>query len=222
MIILNFCFLSCAIFYLVLCLLAILRLIKLCRIEDSLKLAIVFYMSMLMATLSRAISFYLISGIFSPIISKDIDYNVLLYLLIVIPDMINVCVYLFLVWYFFANFILSHINLANDLNLFLNDDTPTINNKTYTVLYIISSVFILIFTVICFLTLFGVLSKETLFLINSYFDALTPVLFFCYYTFLLIKLSGRPYISERLKMQVRKFFIVVCVWSATRIVFNYY
>ena len=39
-----------------------------------------------------------------------------------IPDLLNICVYLLLVWYFFANFIYSHINLANDMNLFMRDD----------------------------------------------------------------------------------------------------
>jgi hypothetical protein len=136
--------------------------------------------------------------------------------------MINVCVYVFLVWYFYANFILSHINLANDVNLFLNsEDTPSITNKTYTALYIISPFYIASYITLCLLTIAEVIEKEDLSVINCYISFTTPVLFFGYYLFLLIKFSGRPYISEKLKMQVRRIFIIVIIWSLARIVNNH-
>ena len=41
--------------------------------------------------------------------------------MIIFPDMLNICVYIILLWYYLATFIMAHVNLANDLKLFLKE-----------------------------------------------------------------------------------------------------
>lgn len=214
--ILSFCLLACAIFNLILFIMALVRLYRICTTKNSLKISYSFYASMLFATLSRSLCFYFMSGYLEPQYGLWF-VDTLLYLLIVIPDMLNICVYMFLVWYFYANYILSHIHLANDLNLFMRIDNPTISSKTYRLLFLIIFVFIIASVVICLLTVFEVLQKETLFSINSIFNMSCPFLFMAYYSFLTIKFSGRPYINEKLKTQVHRILIVVIIWSVARL-----
>jgi hypothetical protein len=129
--------------------------------------------------------------------------------------MIDTCVYLFLIWYYFANFILSHINLANDLLLFSaeSEDIPKLKMKTYTLLYIIVPSYFACFVIVSCLSFNDLISKETLYVINAIFSLITPILFFAYYIFLLLKFSGRPYINEVLKKQNKKILIIVTIWS---------
>jgi hypothetical protein len=204
--------------YLVVAVCSLLRLFKVAMSQSAIKISISFYSGMLIASIARAISLCLIGGNILAEDKIDIFTKMIAYLLIVIPDMLNVCVYLFLIWYFYANFILSHINIANDLRLFMKDDIPKISDKTYTMLYVILPAYLVTFSIICILTLCDKLEDETLFIINSYFDLITPVLFIAYYFFLLLKFSGRPYINDNLKMQVRRIFIIVLIWSVSRMV----
>ncbi len=109
-------------FYLVICLISILRCIQVWKSKSSIKVSISFYTGMFITSLGRGITLYLISLELVPEkIDKDKAITVFIYLMIIIPDMLCVCVFIFLVWYFYANFILSHINVANDLNLFFKE-----------------------------------------------------------------------------------------------------
>jgi len=196
------------------------RLCKVSTSQSAIKISIAFYSGMFIATTARAITIYLVS---INIIPKSHDQDktflqLIFYLMIVIPDMLNVCAYLFLVWYFFANFILSHINLANDLRLFMKNDNPMIQEKTYTLLYIMLPAYAISFGLFSLMALFDMIGAGTLFLINSYFNLITPFVVFGYYIFLLLKFSGRPYINDNMKMQVRRILIIVVTWSLARIV----
>lgn len=192
------------------------RLCKVSTSQSAIKISISFYSGMLIASTARAITLFLIS--INILKDEENFLRLFYYLIIVIPDMLNVCVYLFLVWYFFANFILSHINLANDLRLFMKNDSPVIQGKTYTLLYIMIPAYAISFGLFSIFALFQVINEDTLFLINSYFNLITPFFFVGYYIFLLIKFSGRPYINENMKMQIRRILIIVIIWSLARLV----
>lgn len=233
MAILQFSLIALALFYLVTGIYAIIRLVKVSCSKSAIKISIAFYSGMLVAALSRALALYMISINMIPK-KKELNHtdakpgpeddptekalNIFIYLMLVMPDMINVCVYLFLVWYFYAHFILSHINLANDLSLFLKEDRPTISNKTYTLLYIILPGYMIVFTIMCILTFTSSIGSASLYITNAFFNIATPILFFAYYVFLLVKLSGRPYINDQMKNQVTRIFIIVVIWSCARMV----
>jgi hypothetical protein len=218
--ILQFALIALGLFYSVVSVYSIIRLIKVCRTKHSIKVSIAFYFGMLVASVMRAFTLYII-GI-NTISSKDSPdsqaLRIFIYMMIIIPDMCNVCVYLFLIWYFFAHLILSHINLANDLSLFSKVDEPTISGKTYTLLYIMIPLYFIVFLIVNLLTYTNDINNEALYIINSYFNLFTPVLFLGYYIFLLIKFSGRPYYNDNLKSQSRKILFIVIIWSVARMV----
>lgn len=220
--ILQFSLIALALFYILITIYAMIRLYKILSRKNIIKISIAFYSGMVIASVSRAVTLYLINiNMITPEQQDEIGktaLNIFIYLMIVIPDMLNVCVYLFLAWYFYAHFILSHINLANDLSLFLKNDTPTIKNKTYVLLYTVLPTYVLVFSIICILSFTTAINNDTLYKTNAYFNAITPVLLLAYYIFLLIKFSGRPYINDKLKFQNRKIFLIVIVWSLARIV----
>lgn len=218
--ILQFALISLSIFYLVISFYSMIRLIRVCKSKTSIKVSIAFYTGMLLSSILRAITFYII-GINTLPSKNDPNYQsltIFIYMMIVIPDMCNVCVYLFLIWYFFAYFILSHINLANDVSLFSKIDEPTISSKTYILLYTIIPLYFVVFVIINILTYTNDINNQALYSINSYFNLFTPVLFLGYYIFLLIKFSGRPYYNENLKSQSRRILLIVIIWSFARMV----
>jgi hypothetical protein len=124
---LAFALVALGIFYLVISLISIFRFIQVWKSHSAIKLSMSFYTGMFISSIGRGITLYLISLKLVPeYIDKSKASSVFIYLMIIIPDMLCVCVFLFLVWYFYANFILSHINIANDLNLFFNDGNISI------------------------------------------------------------------------------------------------
>lgn len=118
--VLQFSLIALAIFYLVIAFVSIFRIYKVTRNRSAIKISISFYLGMFLASIARAICFILISLHLVPEVTSEEIGQTIIYILLVIPDNLNICVYLFLAWYFFANFIQSHINLANDLGLFLD------------------------------------------------------------------------------------------------------
>lgn len=217
--ILSFALVALAIFYLVICLLALIRLIKVITLPSKSFLSIALYFGLLIASIARAVSLYLISTKLIEPTGKSDELDILVYLMIVMPDVLITCVYLFLVWYFFSNFIQAHINLANDLNVFLKtEDTPAINDKTRVLLYVIVPLYFCAFTILVILSFLNVIKDSTVYMISSYFDIITPVLTCTYYIFLLIKFSGRPYINPTFRSGVKRIFIVAIVWTVARLV----
>jgi hypothetical protein len=76
---------------------------------------------MIIAALTRGISLYLISSKLIFISDKQSNIITLLYVMIIFPDMLYICVYIILIWYYLASFLIAHVNLANDIMLFLKD-----------------------------------------------------------------------------------------------------
>jgi hypothetical protein len=119
---LAFALVALGIFYLVISLISIFRFFQVWKSKSAIKLSMSFYTGMFISSIGRGITLYLISLKLVPeYIDKSKAVSVFIYLMIIIPDMLCVCVFIFLVWYFYANFILSHINIANDLNLFFKE-----------------------------------------------------------------------------------------------------
>ena len=56
------------------------------------------------------------------------DKSKFFYFIIGAPNMFFMCVYLILVWHFLSKYIINHINLANDRNIF-KEDVPEIKKK---------------------------------------------------------------------------------------------
>jgi len=75
---------------------------------------------MFIAALARGISLYLISSNLEEK-KRNNNLELFIYLMIIFPDMLNICVYIILLWYYLATFIMAHVNLANDLKLFLKE-----------------------------------------------------------------------------------------------------
>jgi hypothetical protein len=220
---LNIGLLVIAIVYIIVIIFSIMRIVKVSMTKNAIKIAIAFYCSMLTASLARAITLYFVSGLSTIVTDEtktgDAKTNFLFYLFMVIPDMLNIGVFLFLSWYYFAHFILSHINLANDLHLFTKHDVPEISKKTYIFLYITITAYTITYLILCILQYTRQFNEQnTIFIINSIFDLGTPCLVVGYYIYLLIKFSGRPYIHDKAKEQSKKIFWVVVFWSMARIV----
>ena len=232
--IIGFSMISCGIFYLIICIFSILRFFRVYKSKNKVtNLSIFFYFSMIITSIARGVSLYLIStqlntdkNLPNQLDDKKDDLELYIYLMIIFPDMLNICVYILLIWYYLASFLMAHINIANDLRIFLKDgkifpkfkDNPTIKTKTYIILYIILFGYMITFIIVCVLTLLKIISQSSLYLIDSIFNLVSPFIFIGYYFYVVCKYSGRPYIRESLKNQVRRIFIIVMTWSLTRIV----
>lgn len=126
--ILQFSMISCGIFYLIICIFSVLRFFRVYKHKSKVtNISLFLYLSMIIAALARGTSLYLISFNLGEQKDKNDDLELFVYLMIICPDMLNICVYIILLWYYLASFIMAHINLANDLKLFLKDG----NNKFY-------------------------------------------------------------------------------------------
>jgi hypothetical protein len=210
--VIQFTFFALAIFYGIIAVLFIYLFYRLITKKIKFKVTVAFYIGILFAAISRATTFFVLylSG-------STIDNN-MLYVILLAPDMINVCVYLFLVWNYFTYYVYCHINLANDnTNIFLSDDDiPSISNKTNILLYCISSTYFVSFIVFVFLTRYEILREDFLPIINSIFNILTPVIAIAYYLYLLIKYSGSPFKNNKVKGLIYKSSIICVVWTVAR------
>jgi hypothetical protein len=120
--ILQFALLALGLFYIIISIVSVIRFWKVFSSKSAIKISLGFYTGMFICSILRSISLYFISINLVPEQNlNDYKYAIFIYLLIIIPDMVTVCVYLFLAWYFYANFMLSHVNIAGDLNIFMNN-----------------------------------------------------------------------------------------------------
>jgi hypothetical protein len=120
--ILQFSLLACILFYLIICIFAFLRFIRLYKGRSRVtNISLFLYFSMIIAALTRGISLYIISSKVVNENDKESNLNTLLYVMIIFPDMLNICVYIILIWYYLASFLIAHVSLANDIMLFLKD-----------------------------------------------------------------------------------------------------
>ena len=115
------------------------------------KICIPFYLVMLISALIRG----------GKLIACDLLKNNLtrfFYFILGTPDMFFMCAYLILVWHFLNQYIINHINLANDKNIF-NDDVPEIKKKINYVLYFLLPIYSIIFFIFSFLQLRKIISN---------------------------------------------------------------
>ncbi len=116
--ILQFSLISCGIFYAIICIFSLLRFFRVYNsINKVTNVSLFFYLSMVIAALARGISLTLISMHLEEKENLELFVN----LMIIFPDMLNICVYIILLWYYLATFMIAHVNLANDLKLFLKE-----------------------------------------------------------------------------------------------------
>ena len=194
------------------------KLIKKVRI----KIAYGFYLGLVFALMSRSITFLII------LLSSKKEYsakysNGVLYFMFVVPDMLNCCVYILLIWIFFNTFIVSHIYLARDIGILCNNEdsrqySNSLQNKTNLILYIIISIYISLYLTLSMLTIYSALLENILPIINSIINIATPIMCFTYYMYLLFKYSGSPYNSKLSKKQTLKLYAVVIIWTIARVI----
>lgn len=206
----QFTIIILAIFYSILVVLFVLQLYRLVLRKIKFKSTIAFYIAIVIAVASRAITLSII--FFNENIKQQFS---LAYFLLILPDMINVCVYVFLVWNYFLQYSNSHILLGNDVQLFELDQSSesTITNRN---LFILTFLYMLTFTILGVLTMVQILAEETLSLINSFFNILTPFFAIIYWTYLLCKYSGSPLKDVTFKSKLYWSFIVCIIWTAAR------
>ena len=174
------------------------------------KICIPYYIGMILCTLLRGGEFIVINH-FQNNITKFI------YFIMGTPNMIFMCVYLFLVWHFLSKFIINHINVANDKNIF-KEDVPEIKKKINYVLFFLLPIYLIVFIIISFLEFKGVINEQIFFIIISSLEILTPFILVFFYFFLSCKFSGRPFKDHTSKKEM-KYIIFVCIyWSVSRFI----
>lgn len=118
-----------SLFYGFFCFIGIFRLVKIFAQKKVYKISYSFYIAMIFSSLARAGTFLMI--MFESVkeyIHEDKNKKIE-YLILTIPDMVYVCVFLTLIWHCLTQYIISHINVANDLNVFMNEDVPGMKKK---------------------------------------------------------------------------------------------
>ena len=174
------------------------------------KICIPFYLVMLISALIRG----------GKLIACDLLKNNLtrfFYFILGTPDMFFMCAYLILVWHFLNQYIINHINLANDKNIF-NDDVPEIKKKINYVLYFLLPIYSIIFFIFSFLQLRKIISNEFFFVIISAMDIFSPFNFIFFYIFLSCKFSGRPYKDNNRSNKILNYILFICIyWSISRV-----
>ena len=145
------------------------------------------------------------------------DKSKFFYFIIGSPNMFFMCVYLILVWHFLSKYIINHINLANDRNIF-KEDVPEIKQKINYVLYVLLPIYFITFIIISFLEFKGVIIEKVFLIIVSSFEIFTPFILVFFYFFLSCKFSGRPFKDHTSKKEM-KYIIFICIyWSISRLI----
>ncbi len=136
----NSALLFLSLLYLFFAIISLLLIIKLIRSKDSLyNISYFFYSGLLLTTIFRTINLIIIS-----FKNDDVQNSIFLFnILVLLPDMLFTCFFFILVWHALIHYIVSHINVENDTNLYLstNDDDPKIKKK-FIMFYILLCLFI--------------------------------------------------------------------------------
>ena len=139
----------------------------------------------------------------------------LFYFLIAAPEILFLFSYLFLIWHFLTQYIINHINLANDKNIF-KEDVPDITKKINLILYFIIPIYLIGFFIITFLYFKNIIDYTIFFLIISLFCIITPFILLSFYFFLSCKFSGRPFKDTQSKKELNYILFVCIYWSISR------
>ena len=140
----------------------------------------------------------------------------LFYFLIAAPDIFFLFSYLFLVWHFLLQYIINHINLANDKNIF-KEDLPDITKIINLILYFIVFIYLIVFLIMTLLYFKNIIDHSILFLIISSFCIITPFILLTFYFFLSCKFSGRPFKGTQSKKEINYIFFICIYWSISRL-----
>ncbi len=204
-------------FYLGLIIAILFQFYKLCSQTIKLKIIYGFFSSLCLALVARALTIGLIILYSDEILDEKNNLSNIIFILIIIPDMINCCVFIFLIWLFFNTYIISHISLARDIDLFKDEGAQLLKTRTNKFLYTVIAIYSLFFTCITALSLTKIINGEIMPIINGCFNLVTPFLAVIYYIYLTFQYSGSPYSTEEAKKQVNKMHFIMIVWSLARI-----
>lgn len=173
---------------------------------------------MVISLASRAFAFGFI-GIFPGSVEKDNTFsNAMIYVLMNGPDMIIICVYIFLVWVFFNIFIYSHISLSFDTNILLDVDYKQVGRKANIILIVVIILYIISYGILFLFTIIQILYEEALPIFNSSFSLFSTLISIIYYLVLLFQYSGSPYINTDSKLQVRRLYFIILSWTFSRLI----
>ena len=174
------------------------------------QICILYYLGMILCALIRGGEFIIVNHFQN-------NKTKFFYFIIGAPDMIYMSVYLILVWHFLSKFIINHINLANDKNIF-KEDVPEIKKKINYVLYFLLPIYLIAFFIISFFEFKEIISEKLYFIIISLIEIFTPFILIFFYFFLSCKFSGRPFKDHTSKKEM-KYIIFVCIyWSISRFI----
>lgn len=194
---------------------AVFRLVKILSEKTVYKISYSFYVAMIFSSLARAGTFLMI--LFDPVKVYIQGNRKIGYLILAIPDMVYVCVFLTLIWHCLTQYIISHINVANDLNVFMNEDVPSMKKKTNYVLYGVIPAYVIAFIIISIVYNFVTVNDNNVILkIEGSISIVTPFIFLGYYIFINVKFSGRPY-KRKKEDTVNHVLFVSSLWSCERI-----
>ena len=133
------------------------------------------------------------------------------------PYMFYLILYLLLIFHYLIYYINAHINIANDRNIF-NNENPILTKKTIILLILVFPIFIIVFILMSIFALFSIIAQWTLIKMISIFNIASPSILIIYYVFLNFKFSGRPYKDEHCKKNARIIVRICILWSTTRII----
>ena len=207
-------------FYGFFCLISLFRFFKILSEKKVYSIAYSFYIALFMSSLTRGGNLVVLVTKLDDVISI-VSNHWIKYLILVIPDMVYIIVFLILVWHYLSQYITSHINVANDLGVFLEEDVPAMKKKTNYVLYGVIPSYIAGFILIALLYAFLAdtdESKEVIMKIEGGISIATPFIFLGYYIFITVKFSGRPYRKKSEEEDVNHIFFVAVVWCLDRVI----
>ena len=186
------------------------------KFRDRLKIVYGFYISLLLEVISRFFTFT-IMAFFPDLMLTSGIYAPILLLFMVFPDMINYCVYAFLAGLFFNSYIVSHVSLARDINIFYKNSNPILKDRTKVILFVTIPLYVATFITFSLLSGYSIIPEEIITIVNAIFNIVTPLLSLFYYFYLTCKFSGSPYSSEENKNQISKMYLIIIVWSLSRL-----
>ncbi|MCQ2816615.1 MAG: protein kinase [archaeon] len=186
------------------------RFIKMLFYKRKTKICIFYYVGILLCCFARVSTFFLM--LFENLINKKHFY-----LAVSIPEMVYMSEFLVLTWHFLTHFIASHINIADDIDVFSKEDLPKIHKITNYVVYIVLPLFCSVFILLSLLSYFQKIEDNALFKVDSAFNFFTVVIFVGYYIFLILNFSGRPYKDKESTKDNKRIFLVVIIWALGRI-----
>lgn len=208
-------------FYAFFSLISLIRLFQIISYKHRKNISILYYITIFFAMISRGIAFLIsILNYLNKDTQPSTTTTTFQHLFLLTPDMIHICLLFILFWHFFAHYILSHINVANDVNVFKTkeQDIPKLQTTTNYVLYIVIPIYFILCCIICILFAVNKITSIEFIITNGCVGLATPFILSGYYIFLNVKFSGKPYKSKLLEKESTHILAVISLWSINRVV----